>query len=265
MDRQRRRRHHRRSLEDPSQDRREGGVGHRMGRRRVHRSPQRVCGERVEDQRHQVVVVDPADVLPASPQPAADPQLEGQEHRAQRSACRTQHKSGAQVDDPDARTARLVRLRFPRLAHLGKEAPSRASLLRDALDASGAVEADRRRRDEDRRGPAQTVQGRHQRPGAQHSALADRVLLGGSPAASRDALAGQVHDGVHALQALGLDPVLHRVPVNLAPGTVGLAPHDRPDDVPAGREEVAQGRADEAAGAGDRNGQRLAPVRGVAG
>ena len=92
-----------------------------------------------------------------------------------------------------------------------------------------------------------------QAAGGGDPAVADLLLaVGGEPPADRRP--GQVDQRVHAAQQVG--PGIFRPPVAL-PRVPGQ-PADQPDDVvPAGAQQRGQRGADQPAGPGDRDGQRL--------
>jgi hypothetical protein len=174
------------------------------GRREVD-CPRRLGGEQVGDGSHLVVDVDPALVLAAVAQLAAETELEQGELLLQRAAACRQHDPGAQVGDADAGGLGDAGRRLPLGADLGEEALADGRLLGELLLTARTVDADAGSGQEHGR----TVVGRCDRLGDQRralrAALHQLALVGIGPALVADAGAGEMHDGVDAVEGVAVD------------------------------------------------------------
>ena len=232
--------------------------------------PDRVRGDRVDrpgqsgiDQRAQVDVgqivdADPGQPLPPGAQAPAQARLEQREQQLERAAARRLHDAGAYLDDPQARLRGGGGSRLPVHDEAGQEVVTRGAVLAEDLIAPvGAVVADRGGADEGPRAAGGGGGQLGQPPGGADPAVPDGPFVRRREPAC-DADPGQVHHGVHAGQQFRVGLV--RLPLALAarPGRVA----DQPDHlVAAGGEQRGQRGPDDAAGPGDRDGQRLAAMQ----
>jgi hypothetical protein len=180
---------------------------------RVHRAPPCVRIDRLEHDPHEVVGVDPGDVLASARHRPANPELEGREHLGERSAVAVKHHSGAHPHDTHPEALGGDCLGLPCVARLCEEVDAAGRLLVDRLVAVGAVVADRRSADEHGGSLVLAQRGEplHEMPRADHTALADRPHGFHRPAL-RDALARQVHHRVASGQGGDRGRFAHRVP-----------------------------------------------------
>ena len=209
----------------------------------------------------EVVVIDPAHVLPSRAEAAADPHLEREEHRAERTARRAEDQPRSEEDHANPRPARRERPGLPFTAEIGQKALAGPAGFGQPFGAAVPVQSDRRRRHQDAGGAAQPVEGFGQQLRALHPASPYGSLLRRCPAAARQALAGEVDQPVDPLQGVAVDTALHRIPEDLPASLSGLSPHDRQHPVASRGQEVAKRGPDEAAGTGDRDRQARSPRR----
>ena len=180
-------------------------VGDRLGRRRVHRSFERVGEERMMDHADGVVHREPADPLLPVAQGAAAAEPEGRQHPAERAAGGREHDAEAQVHDPDPGGPGRLGRRLPLAPQPDEEIARRAGrhvAFAQQLVALVAVDAHRGCRDQNLRGPLEPGQGLREQPGPLDPALADPPFaILGPP--RPDVLAGQMDHRVQALEPLG--------------------------------------------------------------
>jgi hypothetical protein len=152
-----------------------------------------------------VVERDPAHALAAVADLAAEAQLEGGEHLLQRATFGAQDDADACVDDTDAGVARRLAGRFPFLAHLCEKIIARRRCFGEQFIAPTAVVANRRGAHERARAIRRGGDGFADEARALDAAVADFAFERLGPAAAGDVLAGEVHDGVDAVEAGGVD------------------------------------------------------------
>src|SRR5205823_8435619 len=102
---------------------------------------------------------------------------------------------------------------FPLRADVSQEAAAAGTGLVEERIAPVSVEPDGGRREEDLRLVAERTDRSREECGSPHATVQNEGLPRSRPSARRDALAGQVHDGIDALEG----PMIQRAVVGIPP------------------------------------------------
>jgi hypothetical protein len=128
---------------------------------------------------------------------------------------------------------------FPLGHHIGKEALTPRTVLGELLLATVAVVADGRSAHEYLRAPVDPRDGLAQEPRAFDAAVPNTIFLRRRPS-PRDRLAGEIDDGIDAVERLLIEHARCRIPEERIP-TGRLGRSDELDDgMPARREPLRQ-------------------------
>jgi hypothetical protein len=152
-----------------------------------------------------------------------------------------EHHAGAHAHDTHGRALGFP---LPGLADVGEDVVTRRCVLVDRVGAVPVV-PDGRRRHQRVRARLRRLDACDQVAGADLARVLDAAQAFGVPALG-DVLAGEVDDGVTAVECLGRRRTLHRVPADVA-----TAAAEHGDLVAASAELLDQERADAAGASGD--------------
>ena len=275
LHREPRRGEERRAVHRAAERARELGVRHRMRRGDVDGSADR---RRVHDPPHHldpVQPVHPGHVLASRSDRAAGEEAERPHHLRKGAAGFFEHEPGAQQHDPPRGLAARLRLRFPFHAEVRQEVVARRGLLAERLGAAIAVDADGAAADERGRRVRRLGERRHQGPGGEDPAVAQRLLAGRGPAPVGDGFAGEVDEGRRAVELPREVPRMSvRVPADTGnAGFAGaglvlrLAGRERPrqdaDVVPLLGPRPGEGAAEKPGAAGNDHFHRVCWTSGV--
>src|ERR1041385_1169361 len=222
-------------------------IGDRIGRRHVDRSGQRLGGERERDGGEDVVHRDPADVLVAAADVAAEAEPERRQHLRERAAGRGEDDAESQVHDANARARRRAGRRFPLARHVREKVLARRAVLGEHLVAAVAIVPDRRRGEQRARPAVQPSEGVADDLRAEDAAVADAILLGGRPPPEY-VLTGEVNDGAGTFEGRAIDRPAGGVPLNRALAGRRRTAHERYDLMAGACEQGLQRGAEETRG-----------------
>ena len=167
----------------------------------------------------QVVDRDPAHVLSAAAQRAADARAEGRQHPPERAPGGAQHDAEPGEHGADAGRARRLGTRLPLASHLGEKGRrgvERGAAVGERGVAAVAVDPDGGCRHQGLRRALEPGERLGEKAGADRAALTDAppAVLGPAHA---DRLARQVDHRVEALELGAVDPALEVVPLRPGP------------------------------------------------
>ena len=199
-----------------------------------------------------VVERDPAHVLLAGAEAAAQPHPERGHQAPEQAAVDREHRTGADVSDPDTCVRGRFRRVFPLLAHVGEESAAGRGRLGERLVAVRPVVVDAGRRDQHRRLVRETGERAGEHVRALRARLEDEPLARRRPALVADAGAGEMDDGVDALEPGGVDRTRVGIPGELVGAGRGTA-HDPHGAVTGPRERGNERRSDQPARPRDRD------------
>jgi hypothetical protein len=257
-----RHRHERRPAEGAAEGAGVVALRHRHRRRGVDGAVNALVDDGPQDDVGHVVDADPRHEGPPVAEGPAETGLEERQHLAKGAAARRLHDADPQRHRPRPGTIRRRRRRCPehrllpgRAEVRQRPAPRRARLVEDGV-ATLAVEAHRRRTDDDRRRPRQAGEGAPQERGLVDALPAQAGLLLFVETAVGDALTGEVRDGVETGGGGDVDGAARRMPRYGARRRrrqrrwIGH-PHEGPHLVAEDPQQRRELPPDQAAGAGD--------------
>src|SRR5262245_5672101 len=100
---------------------RELAICDRLRGRAIYRSDDGGSGESELECAHEVAQLDPAHILPAAAEDAAQPETERREHLGECTACTREYDADAKIDDANVGIAGRICGGFPLLTHIGKK------------------------------------------------------------------------------------------------------------------------------------------------
>jgi hypothetical protein len=213
LERERRHRKHGRAMKGVTEGTRERSAGRLLRRHAVHRPPIAIVDQRHGDDLHEIVEMNPRQVLRARSEGPAHAQLERRQHLRQRAAGPAEYDAGAQQHDTRAEPLGVHRGTLPPPAQPRQKIPAAAGRFREGFITTVAVIADGARGDEDARAGLCLRHGLHQLLGHRDAAAFEDGAAAGRPPAAHQRFARQIHHGVRALDRRD-QPVGRRVGVN---------------------------------------------------
>ena len=175
------------------------------------------CHEGMMHRTDGIIHRDPADPLPARPDPPAGTQPKRRQHPLEGPARGRQNDAEAGQHDADPRGTRRFGRRFPSSPELDEEVrPSfrDGAGLGEDLVPPIAIGTDGRGTDQHLGRSSEPGEGLRQKPGALHPAFGNPALPGLGPPRSH-VLPRQMHHRVQPLQSLRIQPALRRIPGDL--------------------------------------------------
>ena len=229
---------------------RERSAGRLLRRHAVHRSPIAIVDQRHGDDLHEIVEMNPRQVLLARSDGPAHSQLERWQHLRQRATGPAEYDARAQQHDTRAQPLGVHCGALPPPAQPRQKILAAAGRFREGFITAVAVIADGASGDEDARANLDLRHGPHQLPGHRDAAAFEDGAAAGRPPAAHQRFARQIHHGVAALDCRD-QPAERRVSVNQfdlgtqeAPGARRRS-HPRDDGMPVALEPRNQRPADE--------------------
>jgi len=200
----------------------------------------------VVDRPNDVVQRNPAHVLAAAPDLAAQAQPEREQHLRERPASIAQGNPHPEPHDAHPRLVRRPARRFPFLANLGQESRTGGAFLVQNLISSVPVIADRGSAHQNLGRPFKTGQGFAKQPRTLHPAASYLRFPVNRPSPAGDVLARQMDHGIQPLQSVPIHLTLLRIPSHLITVRLRPGPHQADHMVAALGQKRDQRRADEA-------------------
>ncbi len=196
LERERRHRKHGWAMKGATEGARERSAGRLLRRHAVHRTPIAFVDQRHRDDLHEVVEMNPRQVLRARSDGPTHSQLERRQHLRQRAAGPTQHDAGSQQHDARAQPLGVLGRALPPPAQPRQEIVAAARRFRERFIAAVAVVADGAAGHEDARAGRGLGHGPHKLLGHRDAAAFEDGAAGGRPPAAHQRFARQIHDGV---------------------------------------------------------------------
>ena len=184
-----------------------------LRRHAVHRPTIPIVDKRHGDDLHEIVEMNPRQVLLSRSDGPTHPDLERRQHLRQRAAGPAQHDAGSQQHDAHAQPFGVLGRALPPPAQPRQEIIAAARRFREQFIGAVAVIADGAAGHEDARAGLRLGHGPHQLLGDRDAAAFEDGAAGGCPPAAHQWFAREIHHGVPALDRLD-QPVGRRVGVN---------------------------------------------------
>ena len=218
------------------------------------------------DRADHVVDADPAHVLPAISESAANAGAEGREHLSQRSPGGSEHQPGPQLHHPDAGALRWHRRRLPGVTHpLDKHCPgpgSQRGFFREDLITPVAIDANRAGGYQHSRPVCKSTDGFCDQGRPLDAAIQDPPPAFIGPPAAGNRFTREMDYGVQALERHAVESAAGGVPEDIV-RFPPCADHP-PDAVTTGCQERNEASSYQSGGAGHPDGQRPAAAIALA-